>query len=377
MNRVETNRLLWFALVLGACGDASTMLTPDAEPPSPDAATLDGGEFDGGSGDRPVVIGPHGYFTIDGVRTVVVGVEEERSVLTDAQVDALIPRLREAGVNFVIVYLQNLGSDYFYDELEREGIYVAQHLGTLKRETSGGFSNTGGVIGTVPDEAWLHERLADIEATVPRLARRRNILFWWLGGELVEPEFHTPEGIATVRDHVRRYRDAIQGLDPLDRPFTVSHHYVEAIEDAALPYVDYADLTDFTWFTVATHFHLGDFVSGGGWWPVAQVSEPSIVLGSVLRHAWELNGERPIFFGGWFGQAPLLGPCNAADQGERVHEKWAAIASVPHVGYSTYHLDEWGDNGIPHALFEWTGSDWIPTPAGRALREIALDTDRP
>lgn len=201
--------------------------------PDPDAA-----------GPRPVAIGADGYFYLDGERTIMIGVEEERRVLGDAEIDSLIPRLHEAGVNALVIYLQDVQSDYFYQRTEAAGIWIAQHLGTLKKETGPGFANTGGVIGTIPDEAWYQARLADLEQVVPRLAGHRNILFWWLGGELVEPEFHTARGIAIVREHVRRYRDAVAALDPLRRPFTVSHHVAEAVEDPLLRFVDYSDLTD-------------------------------------------------------------------------------------------------------------------------------------
>lgn len=327
--------------------------------------------------ERPVTIGADGYFYLDGKRTIVIGAEEERRVLGDAEVDALIPRLREAGVNFLVIYLQDLQTDYFYDRTEAEGIWIAQHLGTLKKETQQGFSNTGGVIGTIPDEAWYQVRLAEIQNVVPRLAVHRNILFWWLGGELVEPEFHSAEGIAVVREHVRRYRDTLRSLDPLHRPFTVSHHFVEVVEDVVIPFVDYADLTDFTWFTVASHFHLGDFLPAGGWRPVAGLAESSVVMRPILERAIELNRGKPLFLGGWFGRGPLLGPCSAEDQGQRIRETWDTVSSVPYLGFSAYHLDEWDGNGIPHALFTRTDHDWVPTPAGHALREIATSIPNP
>lgn len=55
-----------------------------------------------------------------------------------------------------------------------------------------------------------------IERVEPRLAAYRNILFWRMGGELVEPDLHgslsaaegTPPGV--VRDHVERHRDLIR-----------------------------------------------------------------------------------------------------------------------------------------------------------------------
>jgi len=317
-------------------------------------------------------IGPDGYFYLNGekTKTIVVGVEEERRVLSKAQVDELIPRLKDTGINFLVIYFQNLQNDYFYKRMEEKGIWIAQHLGTVKKELQG-FSNTGGVIGTVPDEAWFQARLADVNKAVTRLASRTNILFWWMGGEFVEPDFYTPSGTATIRDHISRYRDAIQALDPMGRPFTVSHHYIEAIENPLAPFIDFSDLTDFTWFTVATHFHLGDFIPCAGWWPIAQVTEPRFVLNTVLQRAYNLNHQKPIFFGGWYGQAPFWGPCTSDDQGDRMLDKWAAISNVPNIGYSTYHLDEWDGNGIPHALFKWTGNTWVTTAAGNALREIA------
>ncbi len=305
----------------------------------------------------------------------LIGVEEERNVLGDAEVRRLGPRLDEIGVDFVVVYLQNVQSDAFYEALEAEGIWVAQHLGTLKRETGTGLAGTGGVIGTLPDEAWLRERLADIEEVVPRLAMRRNILFWWLGGEFVEPVFHSPDAVATTRDHVRRYREAIRALDPLERPFTVSHHFLEAVESDILSYIDFSDLTDFTWFTVAGHLHLGDVVPGGGWWPLARVDDVPGAMTGAVRRASALNHGRRIFLGGLFGQAPAVGPCARDDQAEGVLDAWASIAGVPHMGLSVYHLDEWEQNAIPHALFEWTGADWVATPAGRALGAIAAEAE--
>jgi hypothetical protein len=329
----------------------------------------------------PSQIGSDGYFYLNGEKTIVVGVEEERRVLSPEQVRELLPRLKDTGINFLVIYLQNIQKDYFYQLMEDNGIWIAQHLGTVKKELQG-FSNTGGVIGTVPDEAWFQARLVNVRKAVTHLASHKNILFWWMGGEFVEPDFHTPSGTATIRKHISRYRKAIQEcdpkaiqkcdpMDPMRRPFTVSHHYIEAIENPLAPFIDFSDLTDFTWFTVATHFHLGDFIPGAGWWPIAQVTEPSFVLNTVLQRAYNLNHQKPIFFGGWYGQAPFWGPCTSEDQGDRVLDKWAAISNVPNIGYSTYHLDEWDGNDIPHALFNWTGNTWVTTAAGNALREIA------
>lgn len=361
----------WSGAGAGCCGgegSAPTFVTPaqdaiDAGPPGADS----------GVADLPVRIGRDGAFVLNGHRTVVIGVEEERNVLGDAAVSRLGPRLAEIGANFVVVYLQNVQDDAFYDALEAEGIWVAQHLGTLKKETGLGFAGTGGVIGTLPDEPWLGERMVDIEDVVPRLAGHRNILFWWLGGEFVEPVFHSPDGIAVTRDHVRRYREAIRALDPLERPFTVSHHFLEAVESDILPYIDFSDLTDFTWFTVAGHLHAGDVVPGGGWWPLARVDELPGAMTAAVRRASTLDRGRPIFLGGLFGQAPAAGPCARDDQPKRLLDAWDAIAGVPHMGLSAYHLDAWNDNAIPHALLEWTGEDWVVTPAGRALGTIAAD----
>ncbi len=213
------------------------------------------------SDESPSQIGPDGYFYLNGekTKTIVVGVEEERCVLLDEQVDELIPRLKETGINFLVIYLQNLQNKYFYERMEQEGIWIAQHLGTVKKELQG-FSNTGGVIGTVPNDQWLQARLADVETAMNLLASRENILFWWMGGEFVEPDFYTPSGTATIHEHIRRYREAIQGCDPEDiqecdprypldgmgRPFTVSHHYIEAIGNPLASFIDFSDLTDFT-----------------------------------------------------------------------------------------------------------------------------------
>jgi hypothetical protein len=61
----------------------------------------------------PVTIGDDGCFYLHGERTILAGVEEERSVLTEAQDDALILALREAHLRLVNVYLGDLQSDYF------------------------------------------------------------------------------------------------------------------------------------------------------------------------------------------------------------------------------------------------------------------------
>lgn len=329
---------------------------------------------------RRVAIGPDGYFYVDGRKTIVFGAEEEHHRYTAAELGSLIPRLREMGVTFLVLYVGNPQDDFFYARLDAAGIFVAQDLGNVKKRMVSPFAATGGVIGTLPDEALVAANLAQIDDVVGRLARFDNILFWWMGGELAEPEFHSAAGRDLTRDSIRRYAQEIRALDPERRPFTVSHHYVEAIEDPALPFVDYSDLTDFTWFTLATHFHAGDFTTAAPalrWFPVAATSEPSPILGALVRRAYELGHDRPIFLGGWYGQAPLLGPCRSEDQPRLLRDKWDAISGVPHVGGSTYHLSAWDDNAIPHALFEQVDGDWIPTPAGAALGEIIDSSGSP
>jgi len=318
----------------------------------------------------PVEVSPEGFFYLNGIKTLVIGAEEERHVYTSAEIDQLIPRLKDTGIKFLVVYKGDAQQDFFYEKLQGAGIYVAQHLGTLKKETQQSFSGTGGVIGTIPDEAWMQLTLDYINVTVPRLSKFRNILFWWLGGEFVEPEFHTGSGALAVRDAVRRARDAVRALDPLKRPFTVSHHYVEVIEDPLLPFIDYRDLTDFTWFTVATHMHLGDFLAGGGWWPVLQESEWGPLLQSILSKAYSLNGSKPIFFGGFYGQAPWWGPCRKEDQYGLLRDKWNLLKATPFNGGSVYHATEWNGNGIPHVLYDRTSTGWAPTPAAQAVKEI-------
>ncbi|MBI4952661.1 MAG: hypothetical protein HY908_11555 [Myxococcales bacterium] len=332
----------------------------------------DEGDMASDASDRPVAIGADGYFYLDGVKSIVFGAEEEHHHYTPEELDALVPRLHELGVGFLVLYVQNPQEDFFYERLEAAGLYVAQDLGNVKKRLLSPFAATGGVIGTVPDAALVAANLAQIDELVGRLARFRSILFWWMGGELVEPAFHSASGSAAVRASVHRYAERVRALDPLGRPFTVSHHYLEALADPLLSFVDFGDDTDFTWLTVATHFHLGDFsdLLPVPWLPVARATEPRLVLTPILERAFALNRERPVFFGGWYGQAPLLGPCRPEGQAEGMVEKWAALAGVPHSGGSTYHLSSWGDNDIPHALFVQSGGDWLPTEAGLALGEI-------
>lgn len=351
----------------GARGPAPE-LTPAPSPP---------GDVDPAQSLRPPVeIGPDGFFRLEGRRTVLYGLEEEHHRYTRDELEALIPRLKQLGVNFLVLYRNNPQEDFFYQRLGEEGLWVAQELGGVKKITLSPFANTGGNLGTLPDEALVVSNLAWLVPEVTRLSRFRSILFWWLGGEFAEPEFHTQAGAAAVRDSVARYRDAVRAADPLGRPFTVSHHYVEALEDAALSFIDFSDLTDFTWFTVATHFHSGDFVANGGWWPVARASEVPAVFEPTLQRASALNHRRPVFLAGWFAQAPLWGPCDAGGQGEAMREKWRLLSTVPNLGASTYHLSEWNQNGMPHALLEWKGGDWKPTAAGETLRGILAAAPR-
>lgn len=322
---------------------------------------------------RPVAIDAEGYFVLEGRRTAVFGVEEEHHRYTWEELDALIPALKEAGVSFLVLYVGNPQEDFFYQRLEAEGLWVAQDLGNVKKQTLSPFANTGGVIGDVPDPVTVEQNLAQIGRTVGRLSRFRNILFWWMGGEFAEPGFHQGDGPRITRDSIRRYAEAVRALDPLDRPFTVSHHYVEALEGVALPFLDLSDLTDFTWFTVATHFHRGDFLAGAGWEPVASTTEHPLVLRTLLERAWELNHRRPLFLGGWYGQAPEAGACAATDQQLNLTAKWELVSRVPHSGGSTWHLSSWGENANPHSLFEWDGARLRRTAAGDALREIASE----
>lgn len=318
----------------------------------------------------PVEIGADGYFVLNGRRTVVYGLEEEHHVYSEQELDVLVPAMRELGVTFLVIYLGNVQEDYFYERFEREGLWVAQELGNVKKRVASPFAGTGGVLGTVPDDETIAGNLENIDAVVGRLARHRSILFWWVGGEFAEREFHTPAGEQAVRASVALYADAVRARDPLGRPFTVSHHYVEALEDVLMPFIDYSDLTDFTWFTVATHFHSCDFMEGSGWWPVARESEVPVALEALLARAWRLNHERPVFFGGWFAQAPLLGACSVDHQPEGMREKWRVLSTVPSIGASAYHLAAWEDNGIPHAMLERRDGDLVPTAAGVALREL-------
>lgn len=318
----------------------------------------------------PVAIGADGYFVLNGRRTVVYGLEEEHHVYTEQELDLLVPALRELGVTFLVVYRGNVQQDFFYERFEREGLWVAQELGNVKKRVASPFAGTGGVLGTVPDEETIASNLQHIDELVGRLARHRSILFWWIGGEFAERDFHTPAGEQAVRASVALYADAVRARDPLGRPFTVSHHYVEALEDALLPFIDFSDLTDFTWFTVATHFHSCDFIEGGGWYPLARASEVPLALEVLLARAWQLNHERPVFFGGWYAQAPLLGACSMEHQAEGMREKWRVLSTVPSMGASAYHLAEWQENGIPHAMLEWRDGALAPTSAGTALREI-------
>ncbi len=319
---------------------------------------------------RPVEIGSDGFFVLNGQRRVVWGLEEEHHRYTREELEALVPRLKALGVTFLVLYRGNPQEDFFYERLAADDLWVAQELGNVKKPTRQAFAATGGVIGTLPDEATVAENLARIDDHLTRLAKHRNILFWWIGGEFAEPEFHTREGVEAVRASVRLYGEAVRARDPLGRPFTVSHHYVEALESLSMQYVDYADLTDFTWFTLATHFHLGDFVGGGGWLPVARASEVPLALEPILARAHELNGKRPIFLAGFYAQAPLLGPCTAGEQAAGLREKWRLVSTVPHVGGSVYHLSAWDGNAMPHAIFEQQGRDWNLTSAGETLKGL-------
>jgi len=371
---------VWLAVGIGeACGAEGESDARPIVPASGIVARTPAGVriergADGGDAPPRVAIDDDGYFLIDGVREIPFGAEEEHRVYDRDDLDRLIPRLHEMGVRFLVVYQGNRQEDYFYEELAAEGIFVAQHLGTLKKETYSPFPSTGGVIGTLPDEPWLQDTLDRIDETVGRLARFDNILFWWLGGELVEPEFHSPEGVAQIRDAVQRCGDRVRALDPRARPFTVSHHFIEVAQERIAQFIDLTDLTDFSWFTVATHFHLGDFGMRGSaleWLPVARETELPLVLDAILARASELNHGRPMFLGGWYANAPLLGPCTAGAQAELLRDKWANLQSASILGSSVYHATEWDDNGIPHALIETRGDSWTLTEAGAALREIA------
>lgn len=206
--------------------------------------------------DPAPAIDDEGDFLVGGKRTHMLGVEEPPA--DEEGFKAAVPLIRNLCADFALFYVTSwpYRSPDQYEQLEKSGIWIAQQVAEAKM-VENGLPLTGGGMGTFPDEEFTARQMASIEDIVGRLASSDHILFWWIGGELVEPEFHE-QGGERLRELVAALVDAIHKADPLHRPITIQRHILE-IGMYPDNFVDLSDIVDFMWVTIATHAHRGDF----------------------------------------------------------------------------------------------------------------------
>lgn len=300
-------------------------------------------------GRRPVIIGDDGYFHINGEPTRILGVEfypTEKAILQKS-----IPLIKELGCNFVFFYpngWEDRRDEGHYKLLADNGLMAAQMVSIAKMgDGTGEFAMTGGGVGVLPDEPFILEQLDLIAEMVAAFSVNENVLFWLIGGEFVSDEMLADGGRA-LRDVVQRMTDEIRAHDPLGRPVTVAHHIMEAVLFDEDSFVDFSDIVDFTWFTIATHLHDGDLnaESEEPWAPSLAIEEPKALAGFVNK-AYRLNHGMPIYLASWYTNAiaPVCAPSYDATM-----EKWNTITSAaPFLGAAFWPFIHWLDDS-PHTL---------------------------
>ena len=290
-----------------------------------------------------------GYFYADDERILLLGVEEPPVWVAFEElrpypevVDDFIALLKQSGVNLVVLYRYAPWPVEFLQRLADAGIWLGIQVADVK-EPVFGFPETGGAWGTLPDDEFIAEQMESIRSIVSAYGRLPNVAFWWLGGEFVEPVFRA-DGGRRIREIVRMYADEIRSLDGAGRPITCSRHLLEYWDGnpfSGVTPIDLSDITDFTWITIATHMHLGDFVRDIpgelAWLPVLDAMEDAAVLAHILETAWDMNGRRPLYLGSWSTKAPDAGVCGWSS--ELTRAQWDAIfGAVPSLGGAYWHV---------------------------------------
>jgi hypothetical protein len=305
-----------------------------------------------------------GYFVLDGARTLVLGAEEPPIWIAFEPlqpypeiVDEFVDLCVQSHINLIVFYKWVPWPREFIQRLADAGIWVGVQVAEAKQNLWG-FSQTGGAIGTLQDEEHQQEQIDLINAKVPFYADLPNVAFWWIGGEFVEPFFYF-DGGARLKQIVQRYVDAIHELDPLRRPITCSQHLLEMMlcsTDGKRTCLDLAGITDFAWFTMATHMHLGDFIPGLSydlnWLPVLDLMEHQAALRPLLREINHVNHGRAFYLGSWSTMSPAHGPCGPS--ADLTRTQWEHLTSA--ASYSGGAYWNFGDHiqpsDFPHGLVE-------------------------
>lgn len=303
-----------------------------------------------------------GFFYIDDERTLLLGAEEPTIWVAFEElrpypeiVDEFIQMCHKASINLIVLYRHAPWETDFLERLADAKIWLGIQVADVK-EPLFGFSHTGGAWGTLPSQEYIDEQIESIERIVSTYGHLPNIAFWWIGGEFVEPIFRK-DGGERVREIVQMYVSKIRELDPQNRPITCSRHILEYWSKnpfGGVTPIDLSDITDFTWITIATHMHIGDFIANIPedlrWFPILQAMEDKSTLKQILQTAWELNGKKPLYIGSWSTKAPPDGPCGWSS--ELTFEQWKAVSeSVPFLGGAYWDFGSHLEDEIePHAL---------------------------
>lgn len=309
-----------------------------------------------------------GFFHIDDNRTLLLGAEEPTIWVAFEElrpypeiVDEFIEMCREANINLIVLYRYAPWQTDFLERLADAKIWLGIQVAEVK-ENLFGFPETGGAWGTLPSQEFIDEQIESINRIVSTYSYLSNIAFWWIGGEFVEPVFRK-DGGKRVREIVQMYISKIRELDPQNRPITCSRHLLEYWSQnpfGGVTSIDLSDITDFTWVTIATHMHLGDFIpdlpENFRWLPILDAMEDEHTLQQILQTAWELNGRKPLYLGSWSTKAPGGGPCDWSS--DLTLNAWrAASVSVSFLGGAYWdfgsHLEDYKE---PHALI-YLGAD--------------------
>jgi len=304
-----------------------------------------------------------GFFQTDDRRVLLLGAEEPPIWIAFEElrpypevVDEFIGLCRQSNINLIVLYRYAPWPKEFLQRLADADIWLGIQVAEVK-ENLFGFPQTGGAWGTLPSQEFIDEQMESINRMVSTYSYLPNIAFWWLGGEFVEPVFRA-DGGARLREIVQLYASEIRSLDPQNRPITCSRHMLEYW--AMNPFggvtpIDLSDITDFTWVTIATHMHLGDFIGNLPeelvWRPVLDSMEHPDTLRDILQTAWELNGGKPLYLGSWSTKAAGEGPCTWSY--DRTLNQWrTAFNSVPALGGAYWHMGSHTQpSDEPHALF--------------------------
>ncbi len=339
-----------------------------------------------------VQIDTEGYFVLNGVKTILLGGEEPPVWVAFPElqpypevVEDFIRLCRDACINLIVLYKWVPWPREFIEQLARAGIWVGIQVAEAKQPLLP-FLQTGGAIGTLPDKVFEQEQFHLIQERVSYYASLPNVAFWWIGGEFIEPVFYSDGGMC-LRALLLRYIEAIRDLDPYARPITCSQHIVEALlcgPGMGRMCLDLTDVIDFSWYTIATHMHLGDFLPGLpsslNWQPILNPMEDPVLLDSLLVKIHRVQQGKAFYLGSWSTMSPSQGPCYPSS--ELTRSQWEQIHRVVPFSGGAYwnfgsHLQP---SDFPHGLVELKNGVIVPTEnmagLGQAYAATSGNTNR-